>query len=362
MLNGNDSVIFAAMAGISTSFTAPANPGEYTAKHSEIEGILNFPDALSGRQVALNLMEAVGREVKNTGGVVGVSANDLITAIKFEGADGIVIRLTNDLRWATEWPISVHQGAVSTHTTVTLDVHDQSWGEVVPTYILECIHAAIALYRQGVNSIAVALLAIAVEATLRDVLAIRGYAFIKGASSVDIFGYSAARVAVDGNSYTLTFSDPMPRLPSTFATSAGAAFVDIQMKRVINARDRTIHLKAKAPAWFIDYWASDTLTRSAQKRVNGLGEAFHIARDVEAFLTPTMLPTDFDEVITVVRNNLIHLSSQALATPLLKLDSSGGYTLGQFLNDAFRVYDLMTNVPRFINDQYVDLRNGGHLV
>lgn len=73
------------------------------------------------------------------------------------------------------------------------------------------------------------------------------------------------------------------------------------------------------------------------------------------------LPTDLDEVIQVVRNNLVHLSGQALTTPLTAIDPSGGFTLEDFLSDPRKVYDLIIGVPRFINKQYVELRRAGHL-
>jgi hypothetical protein len=55
------------------------------------------------------------------------------------------------------------------------------------------------------------------------------------------------------------------------------------------------------------------------------------------------------------------LSGQALTIPLTKIDSSGSLTVGDFLSNPEMVYDLIANVPRLINGQYVELRRSGHL-
>lgn len=363
LLRGNDAVIFNAMAAVNSSFTPPANPGEYKNRHAAIERIFNFPDALKGRSTAFSLMEEVGKEIQRLGGVVGLSSADLIDAIAFKSSQGATIRLTQELRWAVEWAVSVTDGAMTDRSEVLLEVYDKNWGEVVPAYIVQYLNSGILLYQQGMNAVAVALLSISVEATLRDVLAPKGYVFTRGASSVDVFGYTEADVGANASSYTLTFTRPLPKPPAAFPPVASATpTATIKVKRVINPRDNSVYLKVDAPPWFIDYWSTDTPIQLAQKRVNGLGEAFDIARNREGILTSTTLPIDFDEVITVVRNNLIHLSGDALATPLYTLNPSGAFTLEHFLNKPFMVYDLITNVPRFINEQYVELRRAGHLM
>jgi hypothetical protein len=363
VLDGNDAVLFAAMAAVSPSFTAPRDAGEYRTKHAEIERIFNFPDALRGRSTAIGLMEQLGEEVRNRGGLVGMSYEQLVEIITFQSTDGTLVRLTPDLRWAVEWRVPVNQGGINDDTVVSLDVYDRTWGEVVPSYVLQYVHSGIVLYRQRMNAVAVALLSIAVEATLRDVLASRDYHFSPGASSVDIFEYSRASVAACDTGFTLTFEQAMPKSSADFPNDAGTSgTVEIRTKRVINVRDHSLHLKVEGPELLLDYWSSNIVLQAAQKRVNGLGEALRIARQTEGVVTPTMLPTDFDEVISIVRNNLIHLSADTLAIPLTTLDPSGGFTLGQFLENQLMVHDLVTNVPRFINEQYIQLRTTGHLM
>jgi hypothetical protein len=363
LLQGNDAIIFNAMAANNPSFVPPANPQDYNNKHAEIERILNFPDALRGREIALNLMEEVAREVKNQGGVVGLGSQELINSLKFETKKDVVIRLNEEIHWSAQWSVEVNDKFGSENREIVLEIYDKTWGEIVPTYVLQYIHSGILLYKQGMYAVAVALLSIAVEATLKEVLITRGYSFRRGASSVDVYDYTDASVGVNGVDYTVNFINTMPSPPSAFTTSTSpGTTVNIKIKRVINPRDKTVYLKIDAPLWFIDHWSEDTPKQLAQKRVNGLGEAFDIARNREGFLTPIILPTDFDEVITIVRNNLIHLSGSALATPLTALDSSGSFTLSDFLDSPLMVFDLITNVPRFINEQYIALRQANHLI
>lgn len=103
--------------------------------------------------------------------------------------------------------------------------------------------------------------------------------------------------------------------------------------------------------------------RNNPKRISGLGEALRVSRTVENIVTSRVLPVDFDDVIKAVRNNLIHLSGTALnenLTIYAARSSSGSFTLKDFLSDPEMVFDFVINVPRFISEQYVDLRKAGH--
>lgn len=363
LLHGNDIIIFNAMTGVNPTFVAPINPGDFVGKHNEIERILNFPNALQGRQLGINLLESVARNVQAQGGVVGLTTQDLINAVKFATSEDVVIQLNNDIHWAANWMVEVNSGTTQETNEISLEIYDRNWGEIVPAYILEFVHSGISLYKKGMYAVTVALLSIAVEATLKDVLEPLGYSFSRGASSVDIFDYTNADIQVDGTDYKISFANPMPSLPNDFNTvSAPHGSATVRVKRVIEPRNRTLSLKIDAPTWFYDFWSTNTPIQLAQRRVNGLGEALDIARNVEGFLTPTVLPTDFDEVLSKVRNNLVHLSRNALATPLTAFDPTGAFTLGSFLENQLMVFDFVTNVPRFINEQYLSLRQSGHLV
>jgi hypothetical protein len=213
------------------------------------------------------------------------------------------------------------------------------------------------------NAAAVALLSITVEATLRDVLETKGYSFNPTASSVDIYRYTKADISVNGSSYVINFREGLPKSTLDFLASAqGVSAVEIEIKRVINKRKNRTDLSVKLPNFLLDHLSKDTIETPSQKRVNGLGEALEIARRREGFLTPAILTEDFDDVIKVVRNNLIHLSGDALSKPIHTFDPSGNYTLKDFLSEPNAIYDFISVVCRFVSEQYIELRRVGHLV
>jgi hypothetical protein len=362
-LGNNADVIFSAMSELSPRFLVPDTPSQYDDKHSEIERIIGFAEALGGRSIVFGIAEKIGHEAVSNG-VPGVSATALIEDIYFGTLEGVTIRLTSDLRWVAEWTLNT-PSVPSQQLQVAVEIYNQAWGETVPGYVLEYMHGGILLYMQGMYAVSVAMLSIGLEGTLRDVLVTRGYSFNPRVNSVDLFDYSEAEVGVNGPSYTVSFPSRMPQSAAKFPASvAPASSLPIRIKRVINPSDGKVSLKINAAPWFIDYWSSNVPVATAQKRVNGLGEALSIARNTEGFLLPQMLPTDIDPVLTTMRNNLIHLSGDALSTKLPDLDptGTGSFTVGDFLARKEMVFDLITNVPKVISDQYLAIRKDGHLI
>lgn len=105
--------------------------------------------------------------------------------------------------------------------------------------------------------------------------------------------------------------------------------------------------------------------RRNSRYISGLGAALINARNVELFLTPADLPEDLDAVIKPIRNNLVHLSGDALETRLPYLDSHNGiaeFTLKDFIKDPVLIHDLLQGVSYCIENIYTNLRNEGHLI
>ena len=81
-----------------------------------------------------------------------------------------------------------------------------------------------------------------------------------------------------------------------------------------------------------------------------------------ACITGADLAVDLDEVLQAIRNNLVHLSGDALSTPLPRYDFlKPGFALRDFLEDERLVHDFVTAIPRFVTSQYVRLRRAGSL-
>jgi hypothetical protein len=364
VLQGHDMLIFNAMASATEDrrhqFVPPLNQSEYEQKHAEIEKMLSYPGVLRGTELAFRLMEEVLNHILQSGGLPGTNTDDLMDAISFSTNQDALIRLNPQLRWMVEWAMELKGTEIE--APVFLDVYDKNLGTIVPNYVVEYISTSIYAYKQGMYATSVALLTIALEATLRDVLATKGYVFDIGASPVDVYPYVNASVGVDGDHYTLTFRDPMPKSPAELSASAGGQpSVEIRIRRLIKPWKKRTDLAIITPPILLDHWSSRIPVQQAQRSVSGLGEALDLSRNKENLLTPYDLPLDLDEVILAVRNNLIHLSGDALTTHLTMIDAQGDFTLGDFLDNDQMVFDLIVDIPRVINQLYIDLREKGHL-
>lgn len=361
-MSGSENIIFEAMNAITNNrrnpFIPPSSLNEYNSKHIEIEAVLAYPAAGRGIETAMRLMEEIMVRVGRLGGIPGYSTHDLRDKMTFRtDTSRTAIILTDELHWAAKWDIDKQSDKIF------LDIYSKEKGEIVPTYLVRYVDYAILAYQEKINIVALALLSITIEATLRDVLANKGYAFDRASSPVDIYGFARADVGVLGNAYTLTFKDSVPLSPTDFLSTHGSNSVEIEIRRNINSNRNRIDLLLRDPHDLIDHWSTNTIVQAAAtKRVNGLGEALNIARNVERFITPGTLLEDFDEVIKVIRNNLVHLSGDALNTPLPMFNDRSPtnlFTLQNFLDDDELVYDFIRNVPRFIREQYNDLRKSG---
>ncbi len=358
ILTGNDYLIFDAMKvvcnEIGKRFSIPANESEYLRKHEEIRQQLTFTNVLKGTETALRLMNELIRQINYKGGIPGIITTDLVEAITFKTIYPTVnITYTDDRILTAQWVVSVDSQPYKIFT----DLYDESFEEIVPDYIVEYMHSAIMAYQQKMFSVSAALMSIIMEATLRDVLISKGYSFNPRVNSSNLYKYETGYLAVNGSDYIFNFPQAMPKSTSDFLDSTGGiSHVPIKIKRIQNP-DNNFELIIKNCDCIVDHLSSDQIEQVAKKRVNGLGEALNIARNKEKFLTPDILPEDFDDVIQTIRNKLVHLSQGSLETPLKSFDPSGSYTLRDFIGDPYPVFDLISNVPRFVNKQYRSLKS-----
>ncbi len=357
MLIGNDYLIFDAMKVVcdatDKNFSVPTNESEYSQKHEEIRQQIKFANVLKGTETALRLMNEIIRQINYKGGIPGIITADLIKKISFKTVNPTVNITYSDERILTaQWIVNVD----SLSYKIFADLYNENFEEVVPDYIVEYMHSAIIAYQQKMFSVSATLMSIIMEATLRDVLESKGYSFNPRVNPNDLYKYEKGYVEADGGKYTLSFPQTMPKSTSEFLNSTGGRSpFPIKIKRVQNL-DNNYELVLKDCNCIVDHLSSDQIEHVAQKRVNGLGEALNIARNKEKFLTPDILPVDFDDVIKTIRNKLVHLSQGSLETPLKSFDSSGNYTLRNFIEDPYPVFDLISNVPRFVNKQYRSIK------
>ncbi len=367
LFRNNEMVLFNSMQNVAATnglnFSSPTSPSEYEQKHREIMSKLRR-GRIRGRDTAILLMEEILEHIQVQGGVRGISNEAVLEKLYFETADdGVFMRLNEGSYWSAEWEVSLDYRQARGKDTVEVDIHHKDEGEITPTYVVEYISSGMYNYSKGMYATSVALLTIAVEATLRDVLSHHNYSYNPRASSVDVYSYTNAKLKVTDDGYLIEYPEPMPKATSDFLTSTGGVeSIDLRVRRLIKPRtngDRT-DIYMLVPECVVDHLSTDVLSTPAERAVNGLGAAFRIVRDSENLITAEDLPLDFEEVLTVVRNNLIHLSGEALETPLNAMDASGSFTLSNFLEDGEIVFDFIMTIPEFINGMYRRLRTAQH--
>lgn len=368
LLGGSQHLLFAAMAkvtaGTLSHVVAPTDPAEFDRKRNEIATILQSPVMLRGLEIALELFEEVYQDVYRQGGVPGYRPQDLLDLLRIEtDQPDETISLSMDMRWIVEWPVCVR--ADGPETRMSCEWLARPWGSVVPPYVVNYLSIAAMARRQKRNDAAVALLSIAAEATLRDVLSSHGYSFQHGAVAKDVYAYSRAQVTADAaaGTYIVKFRDVVPLEATDFSNSFGGSPVEIKLKRVPkNMSGTRIDINVVAPSPLHEHWTTATVDRHGVPTVGGLGAALDIARNELACVTAEHLALDFDEVLQAVRNNLVHLSGEALDTPLPRYDVlKSGFVLQDFLLDDRLVQDFVAAISRFVTVQYVELRSSGKL-
>lgn len=368
LLGGSQHLLFAAMArltnGTPSHVVAPTGPAEFARKRNEIARIFQSPMLLRGLEIALHLFEEVYRDVDAQGGVPGYRPQDLLDLLRIETEQpDETISLSTDMRWIVEWPVRLPTGGPETR--MSCEWLARPWGAVVPPYVVNYLSSAATARRQKRNDAAVALLSIAAEATLRDVLSSHGYSFSHGTVSKDVYAYSRAQVIADAaaGTYIVKFHDAMPLDVADFGSSFAGAPVEIKLKRVPkNMSGTRIDLNIVAPNPLHEHWTTAMVEKPGVPTVGGLGAALDIARNQVACVTAEDLALDFDEVLEAVRNNLVHLSGAALDTPLSRFDVlKKGFTLRDFLLEDLLIQDFVAAISRFVTGQYVELRRSGTL-
>jgi len=352
ILRGFDNIIFDAMqaaysrAGI--QFQLPNDVSEYLSKHTEIEKRLSSRSLLRGAEVGLYFFEEIADRVNN-GSTPGVTCDDLLDSIRISISEGCNVFLSPKLVWSLFWE----------KENIVLGVHERNVGEVVPFYIVEYVKSAIASFRLGLNWAAAALISIVVEATLRDLLNPLGYSYTPSSATLDQYKTIQASVSSDGYQYFVNILEPVPNSVNDFFLATSGNTVQVEFRRNLKKTKTRVRedILIIDPADLLDYWSSDEIVAPAAKRtIEGLGGALDIARNEEKILTASDLPTDFDEVITAVRNNLIHLSGNILSTTLANFPAPHNTLIG-FLSDRQMVSGLIEFVSQFVNEQYLKLRN-----
>jgi hypothetical protein len=354
-----DQIIFNAMHHVAQQrgfpFDLPIDIGEFPLKHQEIELSLsryqNFPNK---QGLFFDLVDEIQAQLKSN--VLAVYAERLRNVILLKTSQDFSIALNGNDAWQVEWTVT-NPNDTTDERKIPVVVHENG-RDVINWTVLQYINGGILLYKQRSYATSLALLSIAVEATLRDLLFKKGYTFIFRANKENIYKYSDAKLNVSDDCYTISFPvGHWPNSPADLSALVGGALpINIQVRREIKPDNGRVDLRIKAPIEVVDHLSFDDVeTQAVPKNIGSLEEALHIARHVEKVITPVDLPIDIDKVITAVRNKLIHLSNYSMDEELPSFANespTGRFTVKDFVEGPKYVFDLVLDIPRFVNAQY----------
>ncbi|WP_349768580.1 hypothetical protein [Priestia megaterium] len=346
ILSNRQDILFQNIKNLDPDFELPTDPSQFIEKHTEIEN--NFTLTTYSQDDIMFFFEEVFSQVDSD---VPLKKEDILKAIDIKTVyDDISYRLIDDLTWAMVWKVNIPPFNKPMEDEIVLRGFKRGSEPVVQRYIIEYLQAAILAFRQNLYAAAVALFSIAIEATFRDVLQQRGFSYHSRASSVEIYDYADVKLSAENQKYTLNFETTMPKHINEFTQSINQGnSVPIKMRRVKKitggGRER-IDLHIVAPENVIDYLSVETTLQQAEKTISGLNGAIYQARK-EGIIDNVTFPPSFAQLLTEVRNNLIHLSGGSFQHS----------TVNETIQDGQRVFNIISRLTSsFIYEQYSKLQ------
>jgi hypothetical protein len=308
-----------------------------------------------GQSLLIKLQEHLYDDLQ-INGAIGVTDTDFLNHTKITLQDESIIQYTIGKKWCWRWRLEVDGNPGS----VDLDIKagNNHISEIVPGYIQQYIQQGIIAFKTGKHAVAMALMSIALEGTLRDALHNKGYSYQYGTPSRDVYEFKDMQVHKDASGYRIIFPDPMPKAHTDYLTAPGdPAYKTYRIKRVEKDHGK-IFLEIRAVTDLIDYWSSDQVTTTGVKNVSGLGAALNIGRNDLSIITPIDIPEDLDRPIQAVRNNLIHLSGTSMSEVVQQDVNGNDITLSDFINNKNRVFDAICTIGTSINTIYKKIADG----
>lgn len=307
-------------------------------------------------RVGQNLLIKIVEELYDyllVNGVVGVSDNQFIEEVFFNLNDDSKINYTLSKTWIWTWRISVDIN----EREISIGLRDKSFppGDIVPDHVLQFIQQGIIAFKNNRDAASLALLSIALEGTLKDILDSPAYIGAYGSPSHDVYQIDNMNIYPAHNGYRIEFPNAMPIPHTSYLSNPGdQSHNTVRVKRIVKSGKNYIEIRDVNS--IIDYWTSDVIINSSIKTINGLGTAIDIARNHAGILSPVDLPLDIDEVIQTIRNKLVHLSGANL-NQVVNTDA-GSITIADFIKDKNKVSDTIDSISETINKLYTKLMNG----
>jgi hypothetical protein len=339
-----------ATSGLPQPFTK--NAGDIAPQLASISHKINRVGDNYGRKVLILLIEELHKDLI-ANGMLGVTMNDFCNISSLELDNGVATKFLPNGHWNLEWVVSSTQG--DEKIILPLRQINITTNDIVPSYIVQYVNQSIVAYNNENYLTALSLISIALEGTLRDALSENGYTYTHGAQSFDSYEIRTAEVSNTQNGFNLEFQNAMPRHHNDFLSEPNENPPHYVRIKRINKYNKWI-LEIRDVNYIKDFWSSDVVAQAGQINISGLGTALNVARDVTKanILDAIILPDDIDEVIQQVRNNLIHLSGDAMTNPIAAVNMS----LEDFASDQARVFDTIWSICGAIDKLYSKIADG----
>ena len=310
---------------------------------------------LKGQRLLITWIEQLYDDL-SVNHAIGVTIHDFLAAVQFTRNDKSVIGFQANKTWVWTWKLNLPDD--DDHIEFCIRGRDLTHADVVPSYVLQYVENSVSAYNNSRPAAALALMSIALEGTLRDALQIKGYTFTYGKSSDDVYKFEKIHISKGIGGFLVTFPNAMPEDHSIFlAPPESRVHIEAKIKRVL--KKGKVYLEIRDTVDILDFWSSNVVTETGTAQISGLGTAISIGRGPANIINAIVLPADTDKVIQIVRNNLIHLSGAALQTVVIPAEgATPAITLGDYIKDDYKVFDLLCSIGQTINLLYVDIANG----
>ena len=307
-----------------------------------------------GQILLIKLIEELFEDL-SLNSAIGVSNADFInsTVITLQGQ--CVIKYNFSKKWTCTWELIVDEN----NREIIIGLRDKNINPstIVPDYVFQYIQQGVAAFKNNKFAVSLALMTIALEGTLRDALAYRGYTYNFGTPTSDVYDINEMHIHKDVGGYKVTFPNPMPSDHSVYLSLAGdPLFKSVRIKRVIKGGNTYLEIRDANDV--LDYWSSNTIVQPGMMQIGGLGAAIDIGRNHARILSPADLPPDLDNVIKAVRNNLIHLSGSAMNVTVATDNVGSPVTLDTFIKSKNKVFDAVCTIGDTIDVIFTKLANG----
>jgi len=348
---GKEHYLFKVIEVLVPDFIVPQKSKDYDTSLAEFKSSLRF-SSIIGFERLLKLIEGLINCIYDECDLFILET--LLPKLRLATDDSKTCIVFNDKKYfAAEWNVPVWSFGQEEQQIIHLDLFDYTQTEFVPIYIVEYVKGAVLLYSQGLLKGACALMTIAMEATLRDILAQRGYTYVTNSSSDDQYSFTDAIIDVNSeqDKFTLSISHSGVKSISEYCIANENSTQKVtRIRRKKYNNNGKFELNIRDCDDLVEYFSSSEIVMHGQKTISGLGAALNIARNREKIIEVALLPKDMDAVFTGIRNNLIHLSGAGLSTAQVQ-----DQKLEEFVNDRNKVFDLISFVPQFINAKFREL-------